>query len=95
VKGLHKFQNKTHSAAWDDSLQLDDKVVGIIGNGSSAVQILPAIFPRKSFGCVDMAKLDFYTGVKKVISFQRSSTWITAGFAQKFAGENGENFDCM
>ena len=24
----------------------------------------------------------------------RSSTWITAGFAQKYAGENGANFNC-
>jgi hypothetical protein len=32
--------------------------------------------------------------VKKLHSFMRSSTWITAGFAQKYAGENGANFDC-
>jgi hypothetical protein len=24
----------------------------------------------------------------------RSTTWITAGFAQKYAGENGANFTC-
>ncbi|OAL38360.1 hypothetical protein AYO20_02419 [Fonsecaea nubica] len=77
VPGVEKFKNKVHSAAWDDTVDLDDKVVGIIGNGSSAVQIIPAIFPR----------------VKKMISYQRSSTWITAGFAQKYAGENGANFN--
>lgn len=77
VPGVEKFKNKVHSAAWDDSVDLNDKVVGVIGNGSSAVQIVPAIFPK----------------VKKLKSFMRSSTWITAGFAQKYAGENGANFD--
>ncbi|KEF52200.1 uncharacterized protein A1O9_11827 [Exophiala aquamarina CBS 119918] len=55
-------------AVWNDTIQLDNKVVGVIGNGSSAVQI-------------------------KLISFQRSSTWITAGFAQECAGEHGDNFN--
>jgi len=77
VPGVEKFKNKVHSAHWDDSVDLNDKVVGIIGNGSSAVQIVPAIFPK----------------VKKIKSFMRSSTWITAGFAQKYAGENGANFN--
>ena len=47
VPGIEKFKNKVHSAAWDESVELDDKVVAVIGNGSSAVQIIPAIFPRK------------------------------------------------
>jgi cation diffusion facilitator CzcD-associated flavoprotein CzcO len=45
IPGVEKFKNKIHSAAWDDAIDLEDKVVGIIGNGSSAVQIIPAIFP--------------------------------------------------
>jgi cation diffusion facilitator CzcD-associated flavoprotein CzcO len=47
IKGLEKFQVKMHSAAWDDTVDLNDKVVGVIGNGSSAVQIIPAIAPSK------------------------------------------------
>jgi cation diffusion facilitator CzcD-associated flavoprotein CzcO len=47
VKGIENFQNKVHSAAWDDGVDLKDKVIGIIGNGSSAVQIIPAVFPSK------------------------------------------------
>ncbi|KAL4924805.1 flavin-containing monooxygenase [Aspergillus undulatus] len=77
VPGLDKFKNKLHSANWDSTIDLEDKVVGIIGNGSSAVQIIPAIFPK----------------VAKIKSFMRSPTWITAGFAQKYAGENGANFE--
>jgi cation diffusion facilitator CzcD-associated flavoprotein CzcO len=48
VPGVERFPVKLHSAAWDDSVDLTDKVVGIIGNGSSAVQIIPAIFPSMS-----------------------------------------------
>ncbi|OCK80948.1 FAD/NAD(P)-binding domain-containing protein [Lepidopterella palustris CBS 459.81] len=76
VSGVEKFPVKLHSAAWDSSVDLKDKTVGIIGNGSSAVQIIPSIFPN----------------IKKLKSFMRSSTWITAGFAQKYAGPNGANF---
>ncbi|KAI9375098.1 putative dimethylaniline monooxygenase [Aspergillus egyptiacus] len=77
VPGLEKFKNKLHSAAWDSSIELENKVVGVVGNGSSAVQIIPAIFPK----------------VQQIKAFMRSPTWITAGFAQKYAGENGANFN--
>ncbi|KAL2836227.1 putative dimethylaniline monooxygenase [Aspergillus pseudodeflectus] len=77
VPGVEKFEKKLHSASWDTSIELEDKVVGVIGNGSSAVQIIPAILPK----------------VKQLKAFMRSPTWITAGFAQKYAGENGANFD--
>ncbi|MCK1715945.1 MULTISPECIES: NAD(P)/FAD-dependent oxidoreductase [unclassified Bradyrhizobium] len=49
-----------HSARWDHSVALEGKRVGIIGTGSTAVQILPAI--------VD--------GVAKVSLFQRTAQWI-------------------
>lgn len=100
VPGLEKFKNKLHTAAWDDTVDLDDKVIGIIGNGSSAVQIIPAIFPSKltvsPATITEQGELtrSCTTEIKKMKSFMRSSTWITAGFAQKYAGENGENFDC-
>ncbi|KAI0136174.1 hypothetical protein BJ170DRAFT_585 [Xylariales sp. AK1849] len=75
IPGLDKFKNKVHTAAWDKSLDLTGKTVGVIGNGSSAVQIIPAIYEQ----------------VKHMKSFIRSSAWVTAGFASKFAGENGAN----
>lgn len=64
-----------HSAAWNPSVDLAGQTVALIGNGSSGVQILPTILDQ----------------VKKVYVFIRSPTWITAGFAQKFAGEGGAN----
>ena len=34
-----------HSANWDSSIPLEGKRVGVIGGGSSAVQIVPNIQP--------------------------------------------------
>lgn len=46
VSGLEDFDGlKLHSADYDDSVDLKDRDVLIIGGGSSAVQILPAIQP--------------------------------------------------
>lgn len=78
VPGRETFSGRTlHSAAWpeDGDQGIDGKIVSLIGNGSSGVQILPAIIDR----------------VKKVYVHVRSSTWITNGIAEKFAGPGGSN----
>ncbi|MEM6625803.1 MAG: NAD(P)/FAD-dependent oxidoreductase [Pseudomonadota bacterium] len=49
-----------HSARWDHSVDLDDKIVAVIGNGPSAAQFIPEIAPR----------------VKKMINLQRSPSWV-------------------
>ncbi|KAK8877498.1 FAD NAD(P)-binding domain-containing protein [Apiospora arundinis] len=44
IPGFESFKGpKIHSARWDDSVDLKGKRVGLIGNGSSAIQILPQI----------------------------------------------------
>ncbi|KAM0588527.1 hypothetical protein ACHAQF_003345 [Verticillium nonalfalfae] len=66
IKGIEDYQGKLmHSAAWDESVDLRNKRVGVIGNGSSAIQIVPAI-----------QKLD---GIK-VWNFARSPTWVSTSF---------------
>ncbi|KAF2481574.1 hypothetical protein BDY17DRAFT_254384 [Neohortaea acidophila] len=78
VQGREKFAGRLlHSAAWpeDADNDLDGKTVALIGNGSSGVQILPAIINR----------------VKKVYVHVKSRTWVTAAIAQRFAGPNGSN----
>lgn len=67
-----------HSANWDDSYDLTNKTVAVIGGGSSAVQIIPSIQPK----------------VKKLIPYLRSPVWITAGFGAKHAAPGGINFQC-
>jgi cation diffusion facilitator CzcD-associated flavoprotein CzcO len=77
IEGLHEFKGKLlHSAQWSQDTDLTGKRVALIGAGSSAVQILPNI----------------YNKVNKVYTWIRNKIWITAGFAQAFAGKDGANF---
>lgn len=76
IQGIHDFKgHKVHSADWDHSFDYSHKRIGVIGNGSSGIQILP-----------QMAKLD---GVE-VVSFQRNATWITQSLGQTLGVSSGE-----
>ena len=76
IDGIHDFKgHKVHSAVWDNSFDYSGKTIGIIGNGSSAIQILP-----------QMAKL---SGTK-IVSFQRRPTWITPSLGETLAVSGGE-----
>ncbi|KAF9057792.1 hypothetical protein BJ165DRAFT_77572 [Panaeolus papilionaceus] len=67
IEGIDNFKGKlVHSANWDSSIDLKDKHVGLIGNGSSAIQILPAIYPE----------------VRKLTNFIRSPTWVVPVLAE-------------
>jgi cation diffusion facilitator CzcD-associated flavoprotein CzcO len=67
-----------HTATFDPELKLDGKRVAVIGIGSSGIQLTATIASQ----------------VEKLYTWVRSPTWVTAGFAQKFAGPNGTNFEC-
>ncbi|RDW77743.1 hypothetical protein BP6252_05796 [Coleophoma cylindrospora] len=65
IEGIHDFKGpKLHSANWDHSVDFQDKQVGVIGTGSSSVQIVP-----------QLQKV-----VKNMEVFMRSSTWISPPF---------------
>ncbi|KAB5566951.1 4-hydroxyacetophenone monooxygenase [Coniochaeta sp. 2T2.1] len=65
VDGLHDFRGKKmHSAAWDHSVDFEGKTVGVIGTGSTSVQIVP-----------QLQKV-----VKDMKVFMRSPTWISPPF---------------
>ncbi|KAL2429797.1 Cyclohexanone 1,2-monooxygenase [Exophiala dermatitidis] len=53
IPGLHSFQGETcHTAAWPEGLDLSNKRVGVIGCGSTGVQVITAIAPQvKSLTC--------------------------------------------
>ncbi|KAI0246625.1 FAD/NAD-P-binding domain-containing protein [Lactifluus subvellereus] len=74
IPGLREFQGRLlHTAQWDvgDSAgagvpeDWHDKAVGVIGNGSSGVQIVPALQAK----------------VGSLVNFARSKTWISSSFA--------------
>lgn len=49
-----------HTARWDHEFDFEGKVVGVIGTGASAIQVVPAIAPR----------------VKELKLFQRTPPWV-------------------
>jgi len=77
IKGLHSFKGVLeHTANYSEGQSLAGKRVAVIGIGSSGIQCISKIAPQ----------------VKQLYTWIKTPTWITAGFAQKFAGENGANF---
>lgn len=61
IEGLESFEGACfHSARWDHSVPLDGRRIGIIGTGSTAVQIVSALVDR----------------VAQLTLFQRTAQWI-------------------
>lgn len=53
-----------HSASWDHGVDLDNKTIGVIGTGSTSVQIVP-----------QLQKI-----AKRIQVYMRSPTWISPPF---------------
>ncbi|KAH8202076.1 hypothetical protein TruAng_003744 [Truncatella angustata] len=66
IRGLESFSGQVmHSALWKEDYDFKNKKVGVIGNGSSAIQIVPSL--QKIAGT-------------RLSCFVRSKTWITNPF---------------
>ncbi|KKY19679.1 putative cyclohexanone monooxygenase [Diplodia seriata] len=77
IPGLHDFKGKLmHSANYEEGYDLSGKKVAVIGSGSSGVQIVAAITPK----------------VDQLYHWVRNPVWVTAAFAQGWAGPDGSNF---
>ncbi|RSL83097.1 hypothetical protein CEP51_004722 [Fusarium floridanum] len=78
IPGLHSFKGPLmHTANWDNDVPLENQKIGLIGNGSSGIQLLTAIQPV----------------AKHLTTFIRSPTWITTVYLQDYAGPGGSNFE--
>ncbi|KAI3334759.1 hypothetical protein F4824DRAFT_178976 [Ustulina deusta] len=61
ITNLDAFQGELiHTANWPKDFDYTNKTVAVIGNGSSGIQVVPAIYPA----------------VKKLYHFVRTPTWI-------------------
>ena len=61
IEGREDFKGACfHSAQWDESVTLDNQRIGLIGSGSSGIQIATALSAR----------------AKQLVHFQRSPQWI-------------------
>ncbi|KAL5331432.1 hypothetical protein ACEPPN_000962 [Leptodophora sp. 'Broadleaf-Isolate-01'] len=68
VEGLWDFKGKiVHSAEWDEKFDYSNKKIGVVGVGSSAIQIIPNLqkLPGAQLSC-----------------FIRSKTWIATPFGE-------------
>ncbi len=61
IEGIDQFQGDIfHSSKWDHSVPLDGQRIGVVGNGSTGVQIVSALADRAA----------------KLVHFQRTAQWI-------------------
>jgi len=61
IKGSDTFKGKTiHTARWDHDYDLNGKTVAVIGNGGSAIQMIPLVALK----------------TKHMTIFQRSANWV-------------------
>jgi len=76
-EGLESFAGAAfHSARWDHAVATTDKKVGIVGTGSSAVQIVTALAGE----------------VGELVLFQRTPQWIMPVPNRHYSAEEKENF---
>jgi cation diffusion facilitator CzcD-associated flavoprotein CzcO len=76
ISGLHDFKGRlVHSANWPSDFDYKNLKVAVIGNGSTGIQIVPAMQPD----------------VKELIHLIRSPTWVTPGAASRYPSLRGGN----
>jgi cation diffusion facilitator CzcD-associated flavoprotein CzcO len=69
IAGLESFKGKKiHSAAWDQDYDFENKKIGVIGGGSSSIQIVPEL--QKVEGT-------------QLSCFVRSKVWISNRFGDE------------
>lgn len=94
IQGLQSFGGTlVHSARYPQDLDLTGKTVGVIGAGSSGIQIVPTIQPSKQALSVPVdssGNAEQNLVVKSLISFNRSPTWIAPQFAGHLASAGRE-----
>jgi len=75
IAGLEDFQGPLfHTARWDHSVSLEDKRIGIIGTGSSSVQVVSELSGK----------------VRELHMFQRTAQWVMPGVNPEIDEETRE-----
>ncbi|KAH8717134.1 hypothetical protein GQ44DRAFT_393942 [Phaeosphaeriaceae sp. PMI808] len=69
IEGLKTFKGELmHSATWNEAYDFENKRIGVIGSGSSSIQIVPSL--QRIAGT-------------QVNVFARSKTWVSPSFGQE------------
>ena len=77
IEGLDDFAGDLfHSAQWDHSVELDGRRIGVVGNGSSGVQITGTLAPRAG----------------RFSLFQRTAQWVVPVEQVEYTQDQREEF---
>lgn len=78
IKGMDQFKGKIlHTAAWDTSYNYEGKKIAVIGNGSSGLQVVPALQPTAA----------------KLTNYIRNPTWVSVNLCPDITKDGmGTNF---
>lgn len=77
IDGLDRFEGAAfHSSRWDHDVEIDGRRVGLLGTGSSAVQIVGALVDR----------------VAKLTLFQRTAQWVIRQENPPYTVEDRDGF---
>ncbi|KAE8379064.1 putative flavin-binding monooxygenase [Aspergillus bertholletiae] len=78
IEGLETFKGKLlHTARWDPEYNCEGKKIAVIGNGSSGIQVIPAVQPKAA----------------KLVNYIRHATWISPNLGGQFTRDGtGANF---
>lgn len=69
IPGIQDFTGRiVHTAAWDQSLDCDNKRIAVIGNGSSGIQCFGALQPKAA----------------QITHYIRTPTWISMNYLSQF-----------
>lgn len=82
IEGLSQSKGLLmHTATWDESVDLKGKTVAVVGNGASAVQLVPALQPGKVIpyfeAYLTSTNMDGMTlVVGKIYNYVRTASWM-------------------
>jgi cation diffusion facilitator CzcD-associated flavoprotein CzcO len=96
IDGIDDFAGTTvHTARWNDTLDLRDKRVAVIGTGASAVQVIPAIagavahltvFQRTPIWCLPKPDSPIPAAVRRLFArvpgIRRSLRWLSQAYVE-------------
>lgn len=79
IAGLEAFTGKlVHTAAWDETYDWSDKKIAVIGNGSSGIQVVPALQPKAA----------------RIVNHIRHPTWVSVNLCPDITKDGmGTNFE--
>lgn len=79
IVGLDQFAGKlVHTAAWDKTYDWTGKKIAVIGNGSSGIQVVPALQPKAA----------------RIVNYTRHPTWVSVNLCPDITKDGmGTNFE--